>query len=65
MNKATDLFAALDRSIQETAERAKLESRVYGRVRDLLKENGLAYGYSEKDALKQALLEVQTVQSRR
>ena len=64
MSKPTDLFAALDRSIQETAERAKLESRVYGRVRDLLKENGLAYGYSERDALKQALLEVRAIQSR-
>ena len=65
MKKPNDLFAALDRSIQETAARAKLESRVYGRVRGLLRENGLAYGYSEKDALKQAMIEVRAIQLRR
>ena len=65
MKQTTELFAALDRSIRETAERAKFESRVRGRMRHLLRENGLAYDYSEQDALKQALLEAVAVPPRR
>ena len=58
MNESTDLFAALDRSIEDTAERAQLESRIYRRVRSLMREHGLAYGYSREKALEQATLEI-------
>lgn len=58
MNDSTNPFAALDRSIADTAERAKLETRIYRRVRALMRENGLAHGYSEEKALEQAILEV-------
>ncbi len=57
MNKPTNLFAALDRSIEKTAERARQESQIYSRVRSLMRENGLEYGYSEEEALKQAVVE--------
>ena len=59
MNKSTDPFAALDRSIERAAERARLESRIYSRVRSLMRENGLEYGYSEDEALNQAVLEAE------
>ena len=59
MKKSTDLFAALDRSIEKAAECAQLESRIYSRVRSLMRENGLQYGYSEEEALNQAVLEVE------
>ena len=55
---STEPFAALDRSIADTAKRTQLESRIHRRVRSLMRENGLAYGYSEKEALEQATLEV-------
>ncbi len=58
MKDSTDPFAALDRSIADTAERAQLESRIYERVRSLMRENGLAHGYSEEKALEQATLEI-------
>ena len=65
MKQTTELFATLDRSIRETAERAQFESKIKGRMRHLLRENGLAYHYSEEDALKQALLEAVAVRPRR
>ena len=64
MNKSTDPFAALDRSIERAAERARLESRIYSRVRSLMRENGLEYGYSEEEALKQAVVETAGVRPR-
>jgi len=64
MNKPTDPFAALDRSIEIAAERARLESRIYSRVRSLMRENGLEYGYSEEEALKQAVVEAAGVRPR-
>lgn len=57
MKKPTDPFAALDRSIEREAERVQLESRIYGRVRYLMKENGLEYSYTEEEALNQAVFE--------
>lgn len=64
MNKPADPFAALDRSIEKAAKRAELESRIYSRVRSLMRENGLAYGYSEEEALKQAVVEAAGVRLR-
>lgn len=64
MNETTDPFAALDRSIEQTAKRARLESRIGSRVRSLMRENGLDYGYSEEEALKQALVEAAGVRPR-
>ncbi len=58
MKDSTDPFAALDRSIADTAKRARLESRLYRRVRSLMRENGLAHGYSEEKAIRQAMLEI-------
>ena len=58
MNESTDQFAALDRSIADTARRTKLDTRIYTRVRQLMRENGLAYDYSEEKALEQAMSEV-------
>ena len=65
MKKSTDLFAALDRSIERAAESARLESRLYSRVRSLMRENGLQYGYSEEEALDQAVLEAEASGVRR
>ena len=58
VSDASNQFAALDRSISDTAERARLESRIYSRVRTLMRENGLAHGYSEEQALEQATMEM-------
>ena len=58
MNDATGTFAALDRSIEDTVERAKLEARIHSRARTLMRENGLAHDYDENEALEQATLEV-------
>lgn len=57
MSKPTDPFAALDRSIARAAESARMESQICSRVRSLMRENGLEYGYSEEEALKQAMAE--------
>ena len=64
MNKSTNPFAALDRSIERAAERARLESRIYSRVRSLMRENGLVYGYSEEEALDQAVVEAEATRVR-
>ena len=64
MNESTDPFAALDRSIEKTAEHARLESRICRRVRSLMKENGLKYGYSEEEALEQAMVEAAAIRPR-
>ena len=58
MTDSTGQFAALDRSIADTAKKTKLDTRIYERVRELMRKNGLAYGYSEEDALEQATLEL-------
>ena len=58
VKESRDPFAKLDRSIADTAKRTRLETKIYRRVRALLRENGLAYGYSEEQALEQATLEV-------
>ena len=58
MNDSKYPFAALDRSIADTAKRTQLETKIYSRVRALMRENGLAYGYGEEKALKQATLEI-------
>ena len=59
MSDSNDLFAALDRSIADTAKRTRLDTKIYARVRALMRENGLAYGYSEESALEQATMEVE------
>lgn len=64
MSRSNDPFAALDRSIERAAKRAQLESRVYRRARSLMRENGLEYGYSEEEALKQAVVEAVGVRVR-
>ena len=51
-------FVALDRSIAETTNQVRLSSKVHARMRELLRKNGLVYGYSEQEALEQATLEV-------
>ena len=61
MSDANDPFAALDRSIEDTVKRTRLETSIHRRVRALMRENGLVYGYSEKEALDQATLEVMSV----
>ena len=58
VNNSNGQFAALDRSIADLAKQTKLDTRIYVRMRELLRENGLAYGYSEEDALEQATLEL-------
>ena len=58
MKDSTGQFAALDRSIADTAEQTQLDSKIYTRMRELMRKNGLAYGYSEEEALEQATLEV-------
>ncbi len=58
MTDSNGQFAALDRSIADTAKKTKLDTRIYERVRELMRKNGLAYGYSEEDALEQATLEL-------
>lgn len=58
MKDSTGQFAALDRSIADTAEQTQLSSKIYARMRELMRKNGLAYGYSEEEALEQATLEV-------
>ena len=58
MNESTGQFAALDRSIADTARQTKLDTRIYARVRQLMRENGLSYDYNEEEALEQAKLEV-------
>ena len=58
VNDSNDPFAALDRSIADTARGAKLEARIYRRVRALMKENGLNQAYCEEKALEQATLEI-------
>ena len=64
MNESDDTFAALDRSIADTAEHAQLESRICRRARSLMRENGLAHGYSEEKALEEATLEIRGAVSR-
>ena len=61
MSDSNDPFAALDRSIADTVKRTRLETSLHRRVRALMRENGLVYGYSEKEALDQATLEVMNV----
>ena len=63
MSDANDPFAALDRSIEDTVKRTRLETSIHRRVRALMRENGLVYGYSEKEALDQATLEVMSVRA--
>jgi hypothetical protein len=58
MKYSTDPFAALDRSIADTAKRTQLEAKIYGRMRALMRENGLAHDYSEEEALEQATSEI-------
>ena len=58
MNNSKCQFATLDRSIADTARQTKLDTKIYTRVRELMRENGLAYGYSEEDALEQAIFEL-------
>ena len=58
MNDFADPFAALDRSIADTARRTQLDTKIFARVRALMRENGLTHGYSEEQALEQATLEV-------
>ena len=58
MSDPNDPFAALDRSVADTVKRAQLETEIYTRVRALMREHGLNYGYGEDDALEQAKLEV-------
>ena len=58
MSDSNDQFGALDRSIADTAKRARLDTRIYRRVRALMREHGLKYGYSEDEALEQATLEL-------
>ena len=58
MNNSKCQFATLDRSIADTARQTKLDTEIYSRVRQLMRENGLAYGYSEEDALEQAIFEL-------
>jgi hypothetical protein len=58
VSDSTDPFVALDRSIADTVKRTQLETRIHKRVRALMRENGLVYGYSEDEALDQATLEV-------
>lgn len=64
MNGSPDPFAALDRSIEDTARRARLEGKIYRRVRALMRENGLAHDYSEEKALEQATLELTGARAR-
>jgi hypothetical protein len=47
VSDSTDPFVALDRSIADTVKRTQLETRIHKRVRVLMRENGLVYGYSE------------------
>jgi hypothetical protein len=61
VSDSNDPFAALDRSIEDTVKRTRLETSLHRRVRALMRENGLVYGYSEKEALDQATLEVMNV----
>ena len=61
MSDSKDPFAALDRSIEDTVKRTQLETSIHRRVRALMRENGLVYGYSEKEALDQATLEVTSI----
>ena len=65
VDDSSDPFAALDRSIADTARRTRLETRVYRRARALMRENGLAHGYSEEKALQQATLEITGALARR
>jgi len=58
MSDTKGQFVTLDRSIAETANYVQISARVYTRMRELLRENGLAYGYSEQEALEQATLEI-------
>lgn len=58
MSESTDQFDALDRSIADTASQVKISTRIHTRMRELLRENGLAYGYSQEKALEQATLEI-------
>lgn len=58
MNDSTDPFDALDRSIADTARRTQLETEIYSRARALMRENGLAHGFSEEKAVEQATLEI-------
>ncbi len=58
MSNSKDRFAALDRSIAEVVNRTQLDTKIYARVRALMREHGLKYGYSEDEALEQAILEV-------
>ena len=51
-------FAALDQSIKDLARRTRLGTQIYARVRALMRENGLTYGYCEEKALAQATFEL-------
>jgi hypothetical protein len=57
MSDFNDLFAALERSIADMVERTQLDTKIHARVRALMQEHGLEYGYSEDEALEQAILE--------
>lgn len=59
MRDSNDLFAALDRSIADLVKRAQLDTKIYARVRALMREHGLKYGYSKDEALEQAISEVE------
>ena len=58
MSNSNDLFAALDRSIADMVKRTQLDTKIYARVRALMREHGLKYGYSEDEALERAVMEV-------
>lgn len=58
MSDSDDIFGALDRSIADMVKRTQLDTKIYARVRALMRENGLTYGYSEDKAYEQAALEV-------
>ena len=58
MSDSNDLFAALDRSLADMIKRAEHDTKIHTRARALMRENGLKYGYSEDEALEQAMWEV-------
>lgn len=64
MSDSTSKFDALDRSIADTANQVKMSTRIHTRKRELLRENGLAYGYSQEEALEQATLEITGVHAK-
>ena len=58
MSDTKGQFVALDRSIANTASQVKLSTKIQARMRELMRENGLSYGYSQEKALEQATIEL-------